>query len=244
MRNDLYAEMAFLEESHWWFVGRRAIIQQVLKCFLPHRVPKALDIGCGTGKNFELINKFAVHVSGTDASPLALEVARRKYPRIHFSLGDSVPQDKHQTYDLITLFDVLEHIEDDADALRRLYAFLKPRGIAVITVPALPFLWSRHDEFFGHYRRYTRVTLQNVVSHQTHFRIEKMTYFNFFLFPAVFGVRLVRKLLGIKRGRSDFFPLPQQLNALLSGVLRFEAVLLGSFNFPIGVSMICVLRKP
>lgn len=153
-------------------------------------------------------------------------------------IPDSVPA---RSFDLVTLFDVLEHFEDDGAALA-IYERLNSGGYVVLTVPAFRFLWSEHDDLAHHQRRYTKRELQDTLE-KAGFRIVRLSYFNFFLFPVVAVARLAKKFLGINTGATDFFMPSAPINSLLASLFSAERYFLRYINFPFGVSIIAIAQK-
>ncbi|OHA00756.1 MAG: hypothetical protein A3H71_01795 [Candidatus Sungbacteria bacterium RIFCSPLOWO2_02_FULL_48_13b] len=243
MDRRLYQELYELEEVHWWFRGRRRIIRAFLKLALARKVRQALDIGAGTGGNLPMLAEFAEIVEASEDSDEAIALARRRAPAIQIEKKFFPGGSYEGQYNLVTLFDVLEHISDDGAALLKLESMLAPEGIALLTVPALPFLWTVHDELAHHQRRYTKKSLKKLIAGNTKLKIVRLSYFNSFLFLPIVLVRTVRKLLRFGEGSSDFFMLPAPLNNLLATLFSSEAGILKTFDLPIGVSLVCLLQK-
>lgn len=237
-------ELSDLENKHWWFRGRREILKNVLRQFLTQPTTRALDVGCGIGSNFPLLQGFAKEVEGLELDKEAVAKTHASNPSLKILQGEfpKVPLPK-ESYDLITLFDVLEHIANDKEALKEVDKILRPGGLAVITVPALPWLWTEHDELHHHFRRYRKRYLKKLAKIYPNLKIEKLSYFNFFLFLSVALFRLLKSTTGIKTSRTDFFSPPGPLNSLLAKTFALEGKFLRFLNFPIGVSLILVLRK-
>lgn len=238
-----YYEMYNTEEHHWWFRARRKIIHETLKLFCTNKKERALDIGCGTGFNAAILENFASEVSGLDFSDTALELARKLSPRIILIKGDFLEFKPAQKYNIITLLDVLEHIEDDAAALRRIEDILEPGGVALITVPAFSFLWTEHDNLLHHKRRYTKKELINLIRSGTNLDIKKISYFNTLMFAPILAFRFVRKIFNLGEGESDFFMPQKPINYAFEKIFSLEAPALRWINFPFGVSIICALKK-
>src|SRR5207249_11529795 len=157
MDPSMYRSFAELHESrHWWFVGRRRILASVLEETLRgRRSLRILDIGCGTGGMVPLLSAFG-RVTAIDPAEAAIRYSREKYGRKAEFLQVDFPREAPPAgeYDLVTLFDVLEHLDDDREALRKAVSLLHREGRMVLTVPAHRFLWSPHDEINRHRRRY------------------------------------------------------------------------------------------
>ena len=146
MDPDFLEEMGRVEGAHWWFRARREIIVAVLRAQrLPAEI-RVLDVGCGTGANLAALRD-TLHdadIVGLDPSERAREVcARRGLPTIAGAATELPFADA--TFDLVTAFDVLEHVADDAGAVAELQRVLRPGGSAIVTVPALPWMWGPHD---------------------------------------------------------------------------------------------------
>ena len=143
----------------------------------------------------------------------------------------------------MTLFDVLEHLDDDAEALRKAASLLNETGRLVLTVPAHRFLWSPHDEINRHRRRYSFGGLRDCLL-GSGLEIQRMTYFNTLLFPVVWGARLLRRGLAPKGDRrSDFRIQGDWINNLLSALFGSERFLLRRIDLPFGVSILAVAGR-
>ncbi|MBW5447522.1 methyltransferase domain-containing protein [Cohnella sp. CFH 77786] len=245
MEPSIYLKMDRLEQEHWWFAGRRNIIESLLHTRLTplDSDSRILDAGCGTGGNLGLLSRLGCEVSGLEMDRGAAEIARWKSGKSVYvgSLPDGVPF-ADESFDLIVLLDVLEHIDDDVGALRTLASKLKPGGSLLITVPAFSFLWSRHDESHHHKRRYRLRELTDKMR-QCRLRPIHASYFNTWLFPVIALVRILQRRLG-PTTKSDDLTLPSPvLNKLLAGILSSERHLLKFAKLPFGVSIAAIGRK-
>ncbi|MBX7100681.1 MAG: class I SAM-dependent methyltransferase [Myxococcaceae bacterium] len=241
MEAHLYEAHEQLEADHWWFEARRQIIEDTLKRATAERQGlSVLDIGCGTGGMAPMLSRFGA-LEGVEGSPDALERARRRFPGYVFhagSLPDGLPEG---AWDLITAFDVLEHLDQPVATLRQVSGRLKPDGAFVCTVPALPLLWSHHDVLNHHRRRYTATTLREHLE-AGGLRVEWLSYFNSWLFPAVLGARLLGKLRSTQSD-SDLAPVKEPLNGVLKALFASEKHVLKRARFPVGVSLIAITRR-
>ena len=140
MEQHFYHRMREVEDGHWWFAGRRAIVRQALKSLNLPRAADLLDVGCGTGGNLALLAQFG-KVHGVELDDGAADLARRRgVGEIEKgALPDAIPF-AAKNFDLAVMLDVLEHIDDDEASLAALGRLLKPRGYLLITVPAFMFL--------------------------------------------------------------------------------------------------------
>ena len=141
-----------LEETYWWFVGRRSMLEQLLRRFA-RRGGLALDVGCGSGRNFEILAPYADCVLGLDRSLTALGLAAAHGLPTACADGQAIPV-ASASLDLVSALDVLEHLDEDQLALQEFHRVLRPGGLLLLTVPAYRFLWSEHDEALMHRRRY------------------------------------------------------------------------------------------
>jgi SAM-dependent methyltransferase len=241
MKPALFEKMAELEDKHWWFLSRQqivfSVIQKKIKIPFPAQI---LDAGCGTGGNCRLLSKLG-HVVGMDADETALRLAQGKgCSVVKGGFPHSVPFPEN-SFHLITLLDVLEHLDEDEAALHTLYSLLKPEGYLLITVPAFSFLWSSHDVANSHKRRYTLRELKEKAQ-KAGFKVKYMSYFNVSLFLPILFFRLLRKKSSSSLEDDLWLP-PKFLNFMLKEFFGSERFFLGRFSFPFGVSLISVCEK-
>jgi SAM-dependent methyltransferase len=246
VRPEFYDEYNRIENTHWWFLGRRRIFLQLLSRHLPLReTALILDVGCGTGTVLGYLSPYGRGV-GVDVEQSALEYAQRRgVSRVVQAAGTSLAF-SDDTFDLICALDILEHVDDDASALRECHRTCKPGGLMLLTVPAYRFLWGRQDEISRHRRRYVASDVRQRVTNSG-FSIRRLTYFNTILFPIIAGIRLLRRWRGPRPGetlRSDFsMTQPGRLNDLLATIFAGESFLLPYTDLPFGVSLLCVAEK-
>jgi SAM-dependent methyltransferase len=229
-----------LEDRYWWFVGRRRIALRLFDKFR-HSGDQFLDVGCGTGVVLKELQTRGKPV-GLDMSPLALNFCRRRgLDRLLRGDGTAMPLKTDWCVAMIAL-DVFEHIENDGLAFEEAFRALAPGGILVLSVPAFQSLWGPHDVALMHFRRYTRRELRERLS-AAGFRIERLSYSVFFLFPIVVIVRFFEKR---KKGpaKASLVQLPKWLNSFLIGIQSIEASLISTISLPWGSSLIAVVRKP
>lgn len=240
MENKAYLDMAEIEARHWWFAARREILRdQIASLNLP-RCATILEIGCGTGGNLPMLTRFGT-IYAIETSEIARSIAIQKTDgAIDIRDGafpSKVPNFGHR-FDLICLFDVLEHISDDCGTLRAASALLKPGGHLIISVPAYQWMWSRHDAFLHHHRRYSKAALTEVVR-AADLQISRTCYFNMWLFPAAAMARSFDKLRGAQSATGAAIP-PAPLNYVMRKIFASERHLLKQFELPFGLSLLCI----
>jgi SAM-dependent methyltransferase len=250
---DLFDLHARVEHRHWWFVGRRAIVRQILQRVVPPAGrPLVVDIACGTGATAAALAD-SYETLGIDNSERAITLARQRFPTVPFIHGE-VPEDlggAAQRASAFLLMDVLEHIEDDIAFLGALMDVAPPGAHFVITVPADMRLWSAHDVHYGHYRRYDVERLRHM---WRNLPVDELlvSHCNTRLFPAVRAVRHLNRLRGRGIGQSgtDLTLPPAPLNAMLARIFSSEAPRLVARldgqsvrPFTNGLSLIAVLRR-
>ncbi|MBI2624666.1 class I SAM-dependent methyltransferase [Candidatus Parcubacteria bacterium] len=245
MQDQAYDKTYELENRYWWYVGRRYVFDRLLKRFLhPTTEARVVDIGCGTGGNFSMLGQFGT-VLGLDISDKALEFCRRTGAR-NVALMRGVYDTGLGTgsVDLVTMFDVLEHFDDDLRALAEISRILKPGGYTLISVPAFKTLWSELDEALHHRRRYKRRELEMKLE-KAGFEIVKSSYLFFFVFPLVFTYRIVGQFQERRfHPQFSYVELPRWLDAFLVWLSKVEAkILVRGGRLPVGSSVVCLARK-
>ncbi|MCD6352273.1 MAG: class I SAM-dependent methyltransferase [Armatimonadetes bacterium] len=243
MRPDEIERMYRLEHTYWWFAARRALVRDLLVRAGVPRGGRVLDAGCGTGGTFEALKDWW-QVVGLDISSLALPLARQRgmtagvVGRVEaIPLADGV-------FDAVVSCDVLEHLEEDVGALAELLRVTRPGGALVLTVPALPSLWSDHDEALEHLRRYTKAELAAKLR-KAGWQVERLNYTVSLLLPPIAGFRLFRRLRRSHGApRVDLFELPGPINAVLEVIAQVDRWLAARVPLPPGASLLAVARRP
>lgn len=239
MDRAVYDRMAEIDVDHWWFVARREILTSLIKQLKLPNSARILEVGAGTGSNLAMLQQFGA-VDAIEPDGPARELASKR-SGIEVQ-GGTIPGDAvvpDQAYDLIVLLDVLEHIPDDEGTLIALRSKLKEDGRLMVTVPAMPWLWSAHDVAHHHQRRYTARTLESVFK-KAGFRIAYRSYFNTVLSPLIVAARVAGKLTG-REGGDDAIP-ASPVNRLLTRLFGAERHLLGRVSLPFGISLALVAR--
>lgn len=241
------------EDKHWWFAGRTWSLLNMLDRVVGLGGEKrVLDIGCGAGNMFHHLARYG-SVVGVDNNPKPLVVARERGYDVREGQAEDLPLDD-ESFELVSLLDTVEHCDDDIPVLRECYRVCVPGGHLVITVPAFMWLWSHNDELNDHKRRYTAKELREKLT-QIGFRVERMTYNNFLVFPLAAPLILLRRgadqepELGSPHFDDESYqvemePAPPLLNTILSGITWTESQVLRWLNLPVGTSIICIAQKP
>jgi 2-polyprenyl-3-methyl-5-hydroxy-6-metoxy-1,4-benzoquinol methylase len=242
MRTDLYDSLAETEEIHWWFQARKSVILALLDNELAEKSHDLaiLDVGAGTGMLAEALTRFG-RVTALEAAPEALaHLERRKGLTIvrGFLPNRNLPRG---AYDLVTGFDVLEHIEDDRSAMADIADVLRPGGILLLTVPAHPRLWSDHDEIHDHFRRYRPGEVESL-ARASGLDVRFSSPFQTLLFPLFLAERLVRRL---RPSEAHTEVPPRPVNWIARRVFSFERHWIARrVRAPIGSSHIVLAIKP
>ncbi len=227
------------DRRHWWFRGRLAVLVSVVRGLVPAGGARLLELGCGSGNVLEALAPFGESI-GMETDPTLVAAGRTAGVDVR---PGALPDDlvvEPGWADVVLLLDVLEHLDNDVAALRTARRALHDGGRLVVTVPAYAWLWSGHDVVLGHRRRYTTRRLRTVVT-AAGFDVERCTYFNTLLFPALAAVRLAKRLTGDPG--HDLVRPPEALNALLARCFALERVIVPRLPLPFGASVLLVARR-
>jgi len=242
MDRDYERQTHAAEDRHWWYRGRRTVLERVIAGLgLPERA-SILDAGCGSGRNMVELARYGP-VTGVELSRTSVELARAR------AVGEVIEGSVLEmpfadgTFDLAVSLDVIEHLEDDLAALRELRRTVKAGGALLVTVPAYQWLWSGHDVINHHHRRYTRRSLR-AVAERAGWRQVRTTYFNSLLLPVAIVLRVLDRFNRKTTESSlDLWVPPQPFNWLLERPLALEAALIArGGRIPAGLSLLAVFR--
>lgn len=242
------------EDKHAWFAGRTRAILKYLDAELGvtsgANTRQVLDVGGGAGNMAHHLAHYG-KVTNIEYNPRPIPVAQQRGVTTVQGSGDTLPF-PDATFDLVALLDTVEHIPDELGVFAECARVLKSGGVLLVTVPAYMWLWSYNDEINAHQRRYTADELKLKLE-LSGLHVSRISYNNFFLFPAVAGIRFLRPYNpGLKSPhlnddaevyQVDMEPIPEPLNTILHGVYWLEAEILERISFPFGVSILCAARK-
>jgi SAM-dependent methyltransferase len=240
MQADYARQYRALWERHWWWRSREALVLALIaRLTRPVFPARILDVGCGDGLFFEKLAAFG-RVDGLEPDPTLVSDPRWR-PRIRVGRLDGEFRGTHD-YDVLLMLDVLEHIADDGAALAAARSALRPGGALLITVPALRWLWSRHDEANAHHRRYGLRELRSRLT-EAGFVVESIRYF----FCWTVLPLLVRRGLSPAGGQTDGYAVaipPGPVNRALEALSRCEHAAGRLISWPVGSSLLAVARNP
>jgi 2-polyprenyl-3-methyl-5-hydroxy-6-metoxy-1,4-benzoquinol methylase len=214
-----------IEENDFWSKVKVKLILDLVEG------SKVLDVGCGSGRLSKTLLDKGCSVVAIDTDWKAVEIAKKK--GITAFVSDVNKWTTDEKFDCIILGDVLEHIEDDKSALRKIYAMLKPKGCILVNVPSYQFLFSKHDVALGHKRRYSDKELKTKLE-ASGFKIERFRHWNLLAFPIAVLIKISRK----------DYPHEEVSNITALSVLLEKTLLSESrVNYFFGISILCKARK-
>ena len=247
------------EDQHWWFATRtRAILAYLDRYLGPGTDRRILDVGCGAANMTHHLRHYG-QVTGVDNNPRPLEIARQRGLEAYLGTTDALPFEA-DTFDLVALLDTVEHVPAEDQAFEECRRVLhdprpmdgRPGGKLLVTVPAFMFLWSQNDTINLHQRRYTSSELRTKLEKHG-FRVLRISYNNFFVFPMAAALILIRRGRTEPKLASPHFDekayqvemeaAPPLLNSLLTLQGKLEAALLRHISLPVGTSLIAIAEK-
>ena len=239
---DFFTQLEEAEQTHFWFGGRRALIELVLDRFFP-RAHTFLDVGSGTGHVLARLrlHRPSMRFTAAEAFMTGLQITARRTMDIELIQADALHLPYDAEFDVVGAFDVIEHIADDGAALREMVRAVRPGGGLILTVPQHRFLWSPYDDHTGHHRRYSRSQLSLLLQHAG-CEVVFATSFVSLLLPAMLVARVVRP------ARTDD-PLAELrvsglVNHIGRALLTAELQLIRwGVSFPAGGSLLMVARR-
>ncbi|MBL0748188.1 class I SAM-dependent methyltransferase [Nocardioides baculatus] len=232
MDEDEIRKSARLEQRHWWYAGRRALVRKLVRG-VP--VGRALDVGCGSAGNTAVLRDAGWQVTGLEYSPAAAALARSRDLSIVRGDARRLPF-PDASFDLVMSTDMWEHIDEDDRVAAEAARVLRPGGRLLVAVPAGMDLWSGHDVALGHVRRYERDDLTALVE-SVGLEVVGLDSWNVLLRP-VAKMRRSRQ----DESESEMEEVHPLVNAGLRAAVALESVL------PVtqrrGISLVLRARKP
>jgi len=233
---------------HFWFAAKLKLIENLLEeVFVNEKNDRSiLDIGCGTGTEFDILNKFG-QITALDTNQTALDLIKQKGSSVILADIEKFILLKN-SYDAVCCFDLLEHLTDDKKVLKNIFHSLKNNGYLLFTVPAFKFIFSTHDLALKHQRRYSKKDIAGKLK-SCSFTIVSLNYWNAILFPIEVVIRLFKKLLFIKLFKqpgyqSDAKSINPLVNQFLFSILNFENKMINyGIKFPFGLTIYGIARK-
>lgn len=246
---EFYSFLYENEQKNFWFWGRNKVVEAVVRKAVSNTQDFSfLEVGCGTGFVLSHLEKLGFEMTGIDIHREGLKFARKRTKASLFCANIEKVKFRKK-FDAIGLFDVLEHVDKQDYFLNACSRNLKRRGLLFITVPADMRLWSKIDEVSGHKRRYSKKEAIKILE-KNEFMIEKVNYFNFFLFLPQFFLRRYKEKKTIKNSDSlslllegGLKPMPFLFDQLLRLPFLLEAKLINFVSIPFGASLVIVARK-
>jgi SAM-dependent methyltransferase len=243
-KSEYFARLATIEESNFWFRARNELIQWALRNYFPD-AKSLLEVGCGTGFVLAGIRESfpRMRLVGSEIFADGLIFAKARLPEVELYQMDARRIPFEREFDVVGVFDVLEHVIEDENVLVQMFNAARPGGGLLITVPQHPFLWSASDQHAKHQRRYNRAELRRKVEN-VGFRIERITSFNSLLLPLMICSRMRRKRdQDLNPWRE--FEISSALNRTLESILSFERMMIRKgISFPAGGSLLLIGLKP
>jgi SAM-dependent methyltransferase len=236
-----FDEMISTQDSHWWFKGKRKITEKIIKSLKLPNDARILEIGCGTGGNIQMLSRYG-HVWALEKDKYALDYARKENGNAVIDIGwlpDGLASVSGCKFDLICMFDVLEHIKEDEESLRKIKGFFDVNSKVLITVPAYQWLFSRHDQNLGHFRRYSRENLSEKLT-RNGYRILYSGYMNMTALPLMIIARLFDRYARHSKISSGAKTPPRIANGILYYMFSSEAIWPPRFSLPFGGSVVAL----
>jgi 2-polyprenyl-3-methyl-5-hydroxy-6-metoxy-1,4-benzoquinol methylase len=239
---EFFDPLAEVEDRHFWFGARNALIVWALGRYFPG-ARTMLDAGCGNGQVARAIAlaRPDLRLTASEAFAEGLAIAARKAPGAELVQADVRALPWEHEFDVVGAFDVLEHVVEDGDALTQIARAVRPGGGVIVTVPQHQWLWSPLDEYAHHQRRYSRRELVSRLE-QAGLRVVRATSFVSLLLPAMLASR--RRQRGEPIDPAAEFRIPPFVNRTGHLIMRAERGLIRcGVSLPAGGSLLAIARR-
>ncbi len=243
--SDAHSNLEEYEKNYFWFSERRELIYFMVKKYF-FDIKSYCEIGCGGGYILSEIHSIipAAKLYGSEIFLSGLQIARKRQENACYFQSDILNFPYKDEFDLIGVYDVIEHIDSDQDAIKSIYDALSDGGGAIITVPQHKWLWTENDNYSCHKRRYVKKDLVKKCK-DAGFEVIRTTSYTSLLLPA-----FIINCLFNRRNSADTeevakqFEINPALNYLFKLICKIELLLtIIGINFPCGGSLVCVVRK-
>ena len=234
-------QLVDLEDSYWWHVAKRELSIRLLNKYAP-APGRLVEGGIGSGRNLVEFQQLGYDVTGLDLMQESVaHVKSRGVEDCHVHDLEEPWPVEDGSVNAVVLLDVLEHIEHPVQTLQHIHNALAEDGVAILTVPACPWLYSRWDEQLGHFRRYTAREFRRQAA-AANFRVTWLNHWNSFTLPAAVAVRSWEKMFP-KREHPDFPEVSSFTNSALLTAAKAERWCMNRLPVPAGLSLAGVLSK-
>lgn len=243
----IYQKFIDLEQDHWWFRGRRSVYMGLLNTHLNNKIQgKVLDLGCGLGGFLPSLKSLGFDVYGAEMDfDSVLYCIKRGFPQCAQTDSSALPF-ADDSFDLVTMFDAIEHIEDDHQTMAEVARVLKPGGKVIISVPAYQFLYTNNDRVAQHFRRYNRKSTR-MLFEKACLDVERNTHANVLLFPIILVVVMMTKIVEFvfdankeSSHNNLSWPMPSFVNNILYRIFTAELIVTRHADWPIGHSIVAI----
>jgi len=239
-----FGKLAESEANNFWFISRNKIICWALRKYFP-AMTSLLEVGCGTGFVLSAITSSFpdARIVGSEIYTHGLKFAASRLPGSELVQMDARNMPYREEFDVVSAFDVIEHIAEDTLVLENLYRAVKPGGGCVITVPQHQWLWSPVDEAACHQRRYSATDL-HAKAKAAGFKILRSTSFVTLLLPLMLASRFAKRKQKSQQNLGGELRINPALDRMLRAVMMGEFLLLRlGLSLPIGGSRLLVLQR-
>ena len=237
-----YAVEADVEATHWWFVGRRRLLAQLIHRQGVALDARVLDIGTSTGANLRLLKDLGFsNRRGLDLSDEAIRwCAEKGFGRVEKGDVCNLPFGARE-FELVLATDIIEHVDDDLRAITEIRRVLAPGGIAIISVPAFRSLWGLQDDVSHHKRRYRKKVLLDLIR-RGGLACRDAFYFNYLLFVPIWAARQMIRWLNIRLESENQLNAPA-VNRILTWIFMLDVMSARILRPPFGVSIMALVAR-